>query len=261
MKKVFNGFLYLLLLFVIYLTTLFCIQDQLIFHPDTHYKNSEVFSEQFIKVSDNQEIMLWLKTGRPKKPLLLFLHGNTGQNHMFVKYMLPFIKEGYPVALMEYRGFGSTKGHIQQDRFYQDAQEIYDWLQHQGYAQIIPYGYSFGTTVATCLASTRDVYGVILTAPFSSLKALVKEKPVPFASWILKAPYASDVCAKKVKAPVLIIHGIEDPLIPFHHAQDLYKAFSSTQKELILLENETHRSVFFDSKNIPLILKWLNQLK
>ena len=264
MKKALKIFLFCCGIFVAYLVTLYSIQDYLLFNPNKNYQSAEDisisgFSEVLLKASDGTEIMNWYHKGDENKPAILFLHGNTGQIAYLAPAMPPLLDAGYTVLMMEYRGFGKTKGNISQKTVVEDAALAFDWLKNKGYSKVVVYGYSFGTAFSSALTEVRNVDGLILTAPFSSLYQLVSEKNVPFAKYILKDKYMSVDYLKKYNGPLLIVHGKNDKLIPYHHAETLFENAISPDKELKLLDNETHHSVFFENKNIPYILEFLKK--
>lgn len=247
-----------------YIVILYAIQDYLIFHPHGYHQtpaeaNLQQFREVQIPSFDNTKLRIWLADGNKQKPTILFFHGNAYQNSFFAQNLLPFIKEGYTVAMMEYRGFGGTDGHLHQSNVFKDASVVFDWLKQQNYPHIIVYGYSFGCAVSVGLTTIRTPDKLILTAPFASLIGLVKEKPVPFAGMVLRDYYPSDDFIKNYKGPLLIIHGLRDRLIPYHHSEILYENSPSAKKTLVLLKDTGHRSVFLDEKNLPYIIKWLNK--
>lgn len=264
MNKFFKIISVVLVVFTVYLTTLYFMQNYLLFYPSKKYKSPTdislaEFSENLLTAEDNTKIMSWYHEGDKNKPAILFLHGNAGQIATFAPHLLPLTKAGYAVLMMEYRGFGNTKGSISQQTVVKDAALAFDWLKSQGYPEIVVYGYSFGTAFSSALTDIRPVDRLILTAPFSALDKLVSEKPVPFAKFALKDKYKSTEYLKKYSAPLLIIHGKKDKLIPYHHAQMLFEVALSEKKQIELLDDEAHASVFFEEKNIPFILKFLEK--
>lgn len=266
MKRFLKLFLLCFAIFAVYLGVLYFIQNDLLFYPSKVYKapadvSVPDFAENILKASDGTDIMTWYYQGDENKPAVLFLHGNAGQIATFAPSLYPIAKEGYSVLMMEYRGFGNTQGSISQKTVVQDAALAFDWLKNRGYSTVVVYGYSFGTAFSCALTDVRDVDGLILTAPFSALDKLVSEKPVPFAKLVLKDRYHSVDYLRKYKAPLLIIHGKKDRLIPYHHAQILFDNALSQEKQIKLLDGETHRSVLFEGKNIPFILDFLKEFQ
>ena len=264
-KQAVKVILFIGYLFCLYLGFLYFFQYDLLFIPEQQYKSPQEislpkFQEEKIQASDGVEIMHWYYEGDKNKPAVLFFHGNGGQISDFAPALIPITKEGYSVLAMEYRGFGNTGGNISQKTVFQDSANAFDFLKRKGHTRIVAYGYSFGAAFATGLTTLRPVDGLILTAPFSSLKKIVSEKPVPFARFLLKDTYPSDIYIKDYTKPILIIHGKKDTIIPYHHSQILYEQAKSPNKQLYLLEQDNHISIFLKRKNIPFILDFLKTI-
>lgn len=254
-------FLYGAAVLSIYAAALYLIQDRLLYHPDRFYDlpegNLVVFQEVSFKAVDGSDILGWYVQGEATKPVILFFHGNAAQVAKFAPWLLPFVERGYGVLMMEYRGFGKVSGQKDQKYFYADGLAAFDWLKIQGYSKIIVYGYSLGTAVATYVAANRSADKLILTAPFSSMRRLVAEKPVPLARFVLRNGYESDYWIEKVKAPILIVHGKNDRLIPYKHSERLFYNAKVKDKTLQLVDGESHGSIFFSGTNLPIIFEWL----
>lgn len=249
---------------LIYLLVIYILQVELTLWPLKTYQTPQQaglpqFQELTVTATDGSIINFWYAEGNKDKEAILFFHGNAYDISVFAPATKPFIDKGYAVLIMEYRGFGKTKGTMHQQEAFQDAARVYDWLKQQNYPDIAVGGYSFGCAVAVGLTTLRPVSKLILTAPFASLSRIVSEKPLPFASFVLQDRYISEEFIKSYKNPLLIIHGKKDRLLPYHHGEILYKNAASADKKLVLLENETHKSVFFEQKNVPIILNWLQE--
>ena len=246
----------------VYLLILYTIQDDLIYHPDKKYVSPKElglteFIEMPLKARDGTILTTWYAKRNPRKPVLLFFHGNMGQNARFAAPLLPLIQNGYSVMMMEYRGFAKSKGKINQETMYADAAVAYDYLRNQGYAQVIAVGYSMGCAAAIGLADRRQINGLVLLAPFESLERMAIEVPIPFARYILRDRYPSDEYIQGVYVPLLIFHGQKDPVIPYTHAERLYRLAGSKNKRLILTPNDDHASLFFSGEAISKIINWL----
>lgn len=249
---------------VIYFSVLYFFQIHFLFGPDTKYKTPQeagfdMFVEEPITAKDGTQIMTWYFEGDKDKPLLLYFHGNTGLMARFAPAITKLTDEGYSVAMIEYRGFGNTKGKISQDVIFADAVSFYDHYKNKTDNKIIFYGYSFGCAFAMGLTQHRDPDGIILTAPFSSLYQEVKEYPVPLAFLVLKDKYPSDEYIKNIKCPLLIIHGTKDKLIDSSHSQRLFDLAPVKDKSVVFVGNVNHHDIFFKEKNIPSIKGWLTK--
>lgn len=263
MKNKFLKILSAFILFcIVYVSVIFFFQDKFLFEPNTNYKSPQeadaaLFKENPILTEDGIQIMTWYYEGEQNKPLILFFHGNTGQIARFAPAIKTIANNGYSIAMIEYRGFGNTKGKISQETGFSDAVLFYDYYRNLTQNKIIFYGYSFGCAFAMGLTQYRNPDGIILTAPFSSLYQEVKDYPVPFAHLFLKDKYPSDEYIKNINCPVLIIHGNKDKLIDFSHSKKLFNLAPVKEKEVVILDNVNHNNIFFKEINNPIILKWL----
>lgn len=249
---------------VIYFSVLYFFQIHFLFGPDTKYKTPqesgfEMFTEKVVTAKDGTQIMTWHFEGDKDKPLILFFHGNTGLMARFAPAITKLTNEGYSVAMIEYRGFGNTKGTISQETAFSDAVHFYDYYKSKTDKKIIFYGYSFGCAFAMGLTQYRDPDAIILTAPFSSLYQEVKEYPVPLAFLVLKDDYPSDEYIKNIKCPILFIHGTKDMLIDSSHSQKLYDLAPVKEKQIVFVDGINHHDIFFKEHNNPIILEWLKQ--
>ncbi len=267
-NKVFRIVSAIILLSFLYFGILYCFQNYFLFSPGGKYKSpkesgNEIFKENIIKAEDGTDIMTWFFEGDPDKPLILYFHGNTGQIARFAPLMKNIVNKDYSVAMIEYRGFGNTKGKISQKTEFSDAVSFYDYYKKRTDKKIILYGYSFGCAFALGLTQYRNPDGIILTAPFSSLYQEVKEYPVPLAFLVLKDKYPSDEYIKNVKCPILIMHGLDDKLIDCSHSVSLAEAatIKSEDMSFVLINNVNHHDIYFKEINIPLILDWLKKLQ
>ena len=263
MKKIVYFLSGIVCLFVLYLTTLFLMQDKLLFKPDNNYispqkANLSDVSENVLTMSDGTKIMTWIKDGNKNLPAILFFHGNRGQIAEFAPQIMRFNKDGYGIFLAEYRGYGNSGGKINQDKMFSDGAEVYDWIKQRGYSKIIVIGYSLGCAASIGLASKKNVDGLALISPFASLSRLVAEK-YPFSNWILKDDYPSEKTIQKLTAPIIIIHGTADTLVPVHHAKILYEQ-RKNNAELHLLEGKGHREAFWAEETLALISNWLQHI-
>lgn len=264
MKLVWKIMLFAVVAVCCYVLVLYAIQDELITRPQRFYINPQAagvpqFEEVYVAADDGTELRLWYAKGDKAKPAVLFLHGNAFQNAFFAPQLQPLMDKGYAVLMMEYRGFGGAQGRLRQKTVFADAARAYDWLKTENYPQIVVYGYSLGCAVAVGMAELRQPDKMVLMAPFASLWSLVKEKPVPFAGLVLRDRYPSDELIKNYKNPLLIIHGVKDRLIPVHHGERLYELSVAENKTLVKLPNETHRTVFFERRSVPLLEKWIGK--
>lgn len=266
MKKWLKRILQVCIIILAYVGGLFLLQNHLLFFPDRTYVSpkeigADKFQEILLASEDGTPIRLWYAEGDKTKPAVLFLHGNAGQIATFAEQLDVLVQAGYGVLAMEYRSFAEIPGSIRQTAIFNDAALTFDFLQQQGYPKIVIYGYSFGSAFAAGLTSLRQADGLILTAPFYSLAREVGDKPVPLAKQVLRDEYPSYQYVGKFTKPLLIITSKNDRLISWKHAQDLFERAPSKQKEIIVLDEPTHNTIYFEGANLPYVLRFLANLE
>lgn len=238
----------ILTLYLLLLAGVFIVQERLIFLND-RLPESYMFAEgEEVEIEVDKGIYLnclWLKEP-DSKGVILYLHGNKGSNRRCLHQAATFRGLGCDVFMPDYRGFGKSDGHNRNEQqLLADVQKVYDFLrQHYDESQIIVAGYSLGSGMATWLAAHNHPARVILVAPYVSLVHM-KDQLFPLVpDFVLKYPLRSDEYLKAVRAPVTIVHGTEDELIPYESAETLHRLFPE-KTELIPVPGAGHRRVIF----------------
>ena len=249
---------------LIYPAVLYCGQKHLYLFPDRGYVSpaavglGDIFEEKVFTATDGLKIMGWYAKGETDKPAILFFHGNSGQIAKFAPSLKPYIDSGYTVFMSEYRGFGGTAGDFTQENLYADAKAAFDFLHNRlGHKDIIVYGYSMGTAAASVVAAECPALGLVLAAPFYSLKKVAGEQYIPLATFMLKYELPSYQFIKKYTKPLLIVHGAEDTLIAPQHGKDLFDLSPATDKQLVFIPKQSHNALFFGDKAHPVVTEWL----
>ena len=125
---------------------------------------------------------------------------------------------------------------------------------------IIIYGESLGTGVATEIAQKKNFAGIILESPFTSMVAAGKSKyPIFPIKLLLKDKYESDKKIKNIKSPVLIMHGEEDKIVPFWMGEKMFE-LANEPKYAYFSKYDDHMMEFNDEfiNSIKSFLKSLN---
>ena len=128
--------------------------------------------------------------------------------------------------LFAWRGFSGNKGKPTEQNLYKDARGAIKWLRDKGINEknIIIYGESLGTGIATEIAQNNNFAGVILESPFTSMtEAAASKYPIFPIRLLLKDKYESNKKIKNIKSPILIMHGKEDRIVPFWMGKKLYE--------------------------------------
>jgi pimeloyl-ACP methyl ester carboxylesterase len=189
---------------------------------------------------------LWAPQPRDDAPLLLYLHGARFDVRGSAHRMRRLQALGFAVLGVDYRGFGqSTPVLPSEEMANEDALAAWDWLaaQHPERARYV-FGHSLGGAIAVQLASRRDdVHGLIVEGSFTSIPDVVRHFKwgwLPVGPLITQRFEAVERIAQ-VKAPVLVVHGSEDQLIPPALGRALYERAPSP-KRFVLVEGASHHN-------------------
>jgi fermentation-respiration switch protein FrsA (DUF1100 family) len=148
--------------------------------------------------------------------------------------------------MLNYRRYGGSGGWPSEAKNAADAASAYDWLWSHGLkpSEIVAYGESIGTGVATQLSLVRPVKSLVLEAPFTSIPEVGRQVWwfLPL-NLIMADKYRNIDHVKNVRVPLLILHGARDSLIPVHHARQLYAA-AHEPKTLAILPRGDHNNLF-----------------
>lgn len=229
MKKWILGIIaaYFLLLCFVYLE-----QRGLIYHPRSGDMSPKVWGLKQVRLvtiqtSDGLSLKAWYSPAKNNKPTILYLHGNYGHLGHRAGRIKPYIKAGFGVLLLSYRGFSGNKGQPTEQGLYLDARAAIQYLNLQGVSSncIVLLGESLGTGVAVKMAEESQVGAVILRSPYTSLVEVAKNRyPIFPVSLMLKDRFESIKRIKNVYAPALFIHGKKDRVIPLSQGEALYLA-------------------------------------
>ncbi len=198
------------------------IQQRLLYAPDTRRTSPADaglpdVEERELVMRDGTRILTWWGAAKTSRPTLLYFHGNGGSFVTRSERIRKYMTHGYGVVMMTYRGFGGSGGAPSEKANVSDAKEVYDAVRASGMPanQIVLYGESLGSGIAVQVASEKDVAGLILDAPYTSIVDLAAlHYPHLPARWLMTDRYETLKSASKVNAPALIVHGEADDIIP-----------------------------------------------
>ncbi len=197
-----------------------------------------------LKAADNVRILAWTVPPQSGKPVVLYLHGNGGSIAHRVARFRKLIDDGTGLVALSYRGYGGSDGNPTEDGLIADARAAYDFARATyPDAKLVLWGELLGTGVAVALAAEKDVAAVILEAPFTST-ADVAFSAYPFipVRLLMKDQFRSDERIGKVKAPVLIMHGARDRVVPYRLGEQLYAA-ANEPKQFVRFADGGHEDL------------------
>jgi uncharacterized protein len=241
-----------LVYFVIILFVYF-YQRSLLYHPsENNYSNNKInfsYEEIFIEADENIKLKSWFieKDLKKFKTILLF-HGNAGNLFNRVYKLNELNKLDLNILLISWRGFSGNKGKPNEKNLYHDAGVAVKWLNSRGVnnKNIILYGESLGTGVATELGKSNMFGGIILESPFTSIaKAAKIYYPYLPINLLLKDRYDSIEKIQSIVLPILIMHGKKDNIIPQKMGLELFEK-ANDPKFSYFPENDDHMMEYND---------------
>ncbi|MFZ0131184.1 MAG: alpha/beta hydrolase [Desulfobacterales bacterium] len=159
------------------------------------------------------------------KPALIFAHGNAERIDLCAAEMVPFTALGIGVLLVEYPGYGRSTGRPSQASITAAFIAAYDMLAARpgvDASKIVLYGRSLGGGAVCALAAKRPAAALILASTFTGIRAMASRYLVP--GFMVRDPFDNLAVMRDFSGPILIVHGRDDDIIPFHHGLALQKA-------------------------------------
>ena len=217
---------------------MFVGQRALLYHPDRSLPNAaELTAAGFqalpVRTEDGIDLTAWHRPAEPGRSTLVLFHGNVGHHGHRLSLGLPLASRGYGVVLAPYRGYGGASGQPTEDGLVTDGRATLAALAPSvPRTRIVLWGESLGGGIATRLAADaasegRPVQGLMLQAPFTSVHERAAEvyRFVP-ARWLVLDRFDNLRRIAKISAPLLIVHGEEDAVVPAAHGKRLFGAAS-----------------------------------
>jgi uncharacterized protein len=190
--------------------------------------------EVHLTSSDGEKLIAWHVAPRGEKPVMLYFQGNAGGLDLRVGRFRWLIEDGTGLIALCYCGYGGSTGRPSEEGLIRDAVAAYDFAaaRYQP-ARIVLFGESLGTAVAIALAADHTVASVILDAPFTSA-ADVGAAAYRFAPvrWLIKDAWRSDQRIAQIHAPILVLHGERDRVVPIGFGERLF-ALANEPKRMV----------------------------
>ncbi len=197
-----------------------------------------------LTAADGVASLLWHVPPGDNKPVILYFHGNGGALRYRVTRFRKLVGDGIGLVALEYRGFGGLPGEPTEAGLIADAQSAYAFAAARyPVQQIVVWGESLGSGVAVALAAHEPVGRLILEAPFTSTAAIAAIRywymPVRL---LMKDQYHSDERIAKITAPVLILHGARDQIVPYAMGEQLFD-LTKAQKHIVRFLDGRHEDL------------------
>lgn len=210
--------------------------------------------EVILTSADGERLIAWHVAPQASKPVVIYFHGNGGALNLRAGRFNWLTADGFGLLALSYRGYGGSSGKPTEGGLLLDAAAAYDFATARYPAErIVLWGESLGSGVAVALAADRKTAGLILDAPFTSA-ADIGAAAYPFVPvrWFIKDAFKSDERIGRVRAPLLVLHGELDSIVPITFGDRLFR-LANEPKRMVRFPRGGH--VDLDDHGAPAAVK------
>lgn len=243
MKKL--GSLFLALIVFCYVGAclrMYLIQDRILFPKvagDFHHCEKLLPKDLAIDAQiAGERVRFYLRADDHAKAWLILFHGNDSSACSNLAFADQAKNLHLNVVVAEYPGYLEDAREVaSQQSLTHNSEALYDFIQTKNNEKlpVFVFGRSLGTGVATYLASVREVKGVVLMSPYTSMSDVADYRyPYLPAHWLLRNTFPAFEWAKKVKGAVFIGHGDRDNVISIEIGARQSMQFPNLYKFLVL---------------------------
>lgn len=249
---------------------LYLFQRDLLFLPDTSRPSIARaavpgMSDVELQTADGLKLFSWYVPASAGRPTILYLHGNGGHIGYRADRATALTAPGNGMLLVEYRGYGGNPGTPSEEGFHADGEAALTFLNARGVApgRVVLYGESLGSAVAIRLAAATaargaPVAGVILESPFTSI-AEVAQHHYPYvpARYLVRDRFDAASRVAAIKAPLFVMHGEKDRVVPFRFGQRLYEEAVEPKRGWFPLSAD--HATIFDQEALRRVLMFIDE--
>lgn len=187
----------------------------------------------------------WIDAQSSSMGHVLLCHGNAGNIGDRVLHASLLTAAGFDVLLFDYRGYGRSSGSASEPGTYRDARAALACLTRQpgvDPSRILYLGESLGGAVALELALAHPPAGLVLLSTFTSVRDLARVHYPFIPAALVPDAYPSLRRIAHLRAPLLIVHGERDEIVPLSQAKTLFEA-APGQKRLRTMPGVGHNDL------------------
>jgi fermentation-respiration switch protein FrsA (DUF1100 family) len=231
------------------LALLFFAQRSLMYFPDRmRVAPSDAglpqAEEVVLETADGEKVIAWHIPPQEGRPVVIYFHGNGGALHIRVGRFRALTAGGDGLVALSYRGYGGSTGRPSEAGLLADAAAAHGFaVARHPMAKIVLWGESLGSGVAIALAKQRPVGGLVLEAPFTSAVDIAAAVyPFVPVRLLMLDQFRSDEHIGAIKAPVLILHGERDRVVPIAYGERLF-ALAHEPKKFVRFPQGDHNDL------------------
>lgn len=230
----------ILFIYVCVLLWALLFSNRLIFRPPPPTYTADTFELLTLNAANGDQIAACHLPLPAARYTLLLAHGNGEDLGNVVPFGKELRKLGVAVMMFDYPGYGLSTGPSTERGAYRAIDAAYDYLVNElgtPPERIILHGRSLGAAVAIDLAARQPVAGVIAESAFvTAFRVMTRVRMMPFDK------FNSLSKVRRMKCPLLSIHGRLDPIVRFWHGERLYAA-ALPPKQHLWVDDASHNDL------------------
>lgn len=228
----------------------FYTQNSRLFKPEKleaghSYPYTFNYQERWFDIEDGVRIHAIHAKADSSKGLVLFYHGNRGNDDTDTLKFTLFLDLGYDVLYPDYREYGQSTGELwNEEDLVGDMLLVYKEMKKEYDEQdIIALGYSMGSGVVAQVAAANDPREVVIWTPYYSMVDM-KNTVVPYLpDFLVRYPLRTDLAIQNIEEPITIFYAGEDEVLPINRSLKLTE-FLDDNDEYFILEGQKHGYVY-----------------
>ena len=191
------------------------------------------------------------------KGAVLYFHGNRQNVEWYARFAKIFTESGYEVFMMDYPGYGKSRGEITESKMYEWSQVVYS-IARKSFtpSQLIIYCKSLGSGVAAQLAAKRDCRYLIAETPYYDLPSVLSHyAPIYPFQLLMHFQFPTHNYLQQVTAPILLLHGTADGVVAYNNSIRLSNKFKKGD-QLITIQKGSHNDLY----NFPITISAIKKV-
>jgi fermentation-respiration switch protein FrsA (DUF1100 family) len=229
------------------------LENRFIFFPDKRIESTPrnwglAYEDIYFTTQDGLRLNGWWVPGTGSPLTILWFHGNAGNiSHRLDNITLRHDRLGTNIFIFDYREYGRSEGRASEEGTYHDGDAAIRYLRSRADidpTKIVFLGESLGSAVAVEMAIRHGCAALILESPFLSIPEMAKTSFLflPIGS-LLRTRYDTLSKIGRVRAPLLIVHGENDEIVPIRQGQRLFEA-AREPKEFYGIKRARHNDLY-----------------
>ncbi len=206
---------------------------------------------------------------KPGATATVLLYGNNAfrvaeQAHILLRALDPLPVN---VVQFDYRGYGNSDGVPSAALIKSDAVEIFDQMRTLSKEPLVIHGHSFGSFVASYVASQRKVMALVLegthTSAIDFVRGMTPWYAKPFVSFDIEpalSEYDNRKLLKDYRGFLLMLVGLNDTVTAPKHTRELFQFIASPSKFLYEIPNADHMNAMKSNKALEAYQMLLRQI-